>query len=122
MLQEGFDNGFADPTTMMAGSDGDLVDEQLCRLVRMDVMHAGSKPDDLILIDGNRQMMPFVVQELRHERGIERVVEDAWRDISENRVIAGLENSDLRHHGLAPVQQLRAPHRHTNPMVAPPER
>src|SRR5215470_9778737 len=44
--------------------------------------------------------MPLVVQELRYERGIERVVEDAWRDVSENRVIAGLENSDLRHHAL----------------------
>src|SRR5215813_4335968 len=39
MLQEGFDNGLANPTTMMAGSDGDLVDEHLCRLVRMHVVH-----------------------------------------------------------------------------------
>jgi len=121
MLQEGFDNGFADPTTMMAGSDGDLVDEQLCRLVGMDVMHAGSKPDDLILIDGNRQMMPFVVQELRHERGIERVVEQVGRDVLEDRAVAGRENSDLSH-SFQRLRQLGAPQRHTKSSSAPPDR
>ena len=100
MLQECLNNGLADPMTMMAWSDGDFVDPEVRGLVRMDVVHTRRESDDLPLIDGNRQMMPFVLKELCHERRIERVVEDAWRDVPEKGVVAGLEHSDLRHHVL----------------------
>ena len=121
VLQERLYNGPADPATMVARSDSDLVDKHLGRLVRMDIVDAGRESDDLTLIDGYRDMVATVPKELRDKSWIDGVVEDARRDVSENHVITGPEHSDLRHQVLAP-QQLAAPHRHTKSIVAPPER
>ena len=56
----------------------------------MYVVHARSKADDFALIDGNRQMVSVIAQEVRHEGGLEVVVEHLRRDVVENRDISAV--------------------------------
>ncbi len=71
VLQERLYNGPADPATMVARSDSDLVDKHLGRLVRMDIVDAGRESDDLTLIDGYRDMVATVPKELRDKSWID---------------------------------------------------
>ena len=61
----------------------------------MHVVHARSKADDVALIDGNRQMVPVIAQELRHEGRLEVVIEHLRRDVVENRDICSGEDTHV---------------------------
>jgi hypothetical protein len=80
----------------MIRRDADFVDPQLCRLVRMDVVHAGGKSDHLPLIDRYRQVMAGVTEEFARQSWIDRIVEDARRDAGQERLTARIENSRLQ--------------------------
>ncbi len=95
MLQQRLHDGLANPATAVAWCNTDLIDPQLRRFVGMYVVHARSKADDFALIDGNRQMVPVIAQELRHEGGLEVVVEHLRRDVVENRDICSGEDTHV---------------------------
>lgn len=84
--------------TLMTWSDADFIDPHLRRFVRVNVVHARGKSYDLATINCDRQMVPRIRDELRHEYGIAPVVEYAWRDIVEDRVIPESQHSDLDGH------------------------
>lgn len=60
MFQQRLNHGFADATALMTRRDADLVNPQLGRLVRMNVMYPGGKSDDLSLIDRDHQMVAVI--------------------------------------------------------------
>jgi hypothetical protein len=67
VLQERLDDRRADPSTMVARSDSDLIDEHLGGLVRMNVVHARRKSDDLSFIDSDRETVATVPKEFRSQ-------------------------------------------------------
>lgn len=58
LLQATLQNGLAQPATPMGGCKPDLVDPQLRRLIRVDVVDSRGKADYQPVVDSNRDMMP----------------------------------------------------------------
>jgi hypothetical protein len=90
--------GFANAAALMIRGHADFIDPQLCRLVRMDIVHTGRESDDLPLLNRHRQMVAMVAEEFAYQPRIERVVKDAWCDVGKDRLIMGIEDSGLQRH------------------------
>ena len=69
----------------------------------MDVMDSGCEADNLVIVDGDRDMMPWIFQKFLGQCGIDRIIEDLRGDVHENVVITGLQNFDFSGHQLEPV-------------------
>ena len=85
----------ADSSPLMRGSDGDLIDPQLCRLVRMDVMNAGDEPHDDAIIHRHYQMVAVIVKEFIGQVGLELIVEHPVCDAGQEGGISGTDEPDV---------------------------
>src|SRR5688500_2235644 len=63
--QEFFQNGFRDSLFLMSWRYTHFIDPQFFRLIGMDVVDSGSKPDDHAILDGNHDMMAQVGKKFR---------------------------------------------------------
>jgi hypothetical protein len=77
-----------------------FVDPQLRRFVRMYVMHARGKSDDLALIERDRQVVSVVTQELGHKPWVHVMIENTRCHVVENRLVPRKKNLDVRSHAL----------------------
>ena len=100
MGDERRDEPSAYPQVVVRRGDGDLIDPELGRLVRMDVVNTGRHADDEIAVERNGEVMACVREELRAPSGVDRVVEDVVGDVVENsRFIVAEHTNRYRHSG-----------------------
>ena len=84
MLEERSNHSLANATPLMTRGHPDLVDPQLRRFIRMDVVHTGGKSDHLPLIDRHGQMMAGIAEELGQMARIDGTIEHIRRDVGEH--------------------------------------
>ncbi len=68
------------PVTLQSWSDADLVDEQLRRGVRVNVMHGGREPNDYITLECHDQVMSGIGEEFRCPARTDRRIKNLGRN------------------------------------------
>ena len=64
------------------------------------VVHGRRHADDLPILDGNDEVVPWIREKFRGPVVIDRLVEDTRRDIVEDALVSSVENSNLDCHAV----------------------
>ena len=92
------EQSLCDASALVGGGNGHLVDEELWRLVRVDVVYRGSHPDNAAVLDRHREVMARIIEELSRAGGVHLMVEYPDRNVVEYRGIVAPEQANLQGH------------------------
>jgi hypothetical protein len=94
-LEEQVQEASPDSTTLMGRSHCHLVDEQLRRLVRVDVVDRRGHPDHGLVVDGDSEVVPGITKELAAPTSVHGMVKYVGSHPLENGAFVGSEEANV---------------------------